>query len=211
MALLLWLSLLLITGVEYCHSSSECGPNSEACESLFRAFENALLANGSNLYNLRRLFYPPSSQSPDLANITYYVKFSSTASGGTTDLPYKECDESDASYLDTGVRYGWTTIGIYTFIHPALLNQLQVQLPFAIMKITMKNNAFIEPFLWDGYSNLPSADIHLNILSDNFTCPPPLSQVDEVFKTLTSLVRNHFQRIVMHFSLLYTAQILCTV
>ena len=180
--------------MKFCQSR-ECGPNSangQACEILFRTFEDALLANGSNLYNLRRLFYPPSSQLPELANITYHVKLSSAASGGSAELPY-ECNESvDVSYLsDAGIRYGWTTIGIYTFIHPALLNQLQVQLPFAIMKINMESNTTADPFLWDGYSLLPSADIHLNILSDNLTCPPPMSQVDEILRTVTSLVRSH--------------------
>ena len=191
MTLLLYLFLLLITQCQ----SRECEPNStnsEACETLFRAFEDALLANGSNLYNLRRLFYPPSSQLPELANITYYVKLGSAASGESAEAPYNGCEESvDVSYLDTGIRYGWTTIGIYTFIHPALLNQLQVQLPFAIMKINMRSNTMpdIEPFLWDGYSHLPSAGIHLNVL--NLTCPPPLTQVDKILKTITSLVRNH--------------------
>ena len=204
---LYYLPLLLITGVQ----SRECGANSEGCETLFRAFEDALLANGSNLFNLRRLFYPPSSQLPELANITYYVKLGSVAMSGEL-----KCDESvNLSYLDTGVRYGWTTIGIYTFIHPALLNQLQVQLPFAIMKIYGEKDTLtgIEPFLWDGFSRLPSAEIYLNILSaENVTCAPPFSQVDEILRTITSLVRNHVLiKLMLQCPFSYTAEILCTI
>ena len=157
---------------------------------------NISVADGSNLYNLRRLFYPPTSGTrPVLANITYYMQLSpataeESAKFTSSDNQMCECQEQKPKAtkpISTGVfRYGWTTVGIYTFIHPALLNQLQVQLPFTVMKLATPQRV---PFLWDGYNQLPSADIHLNVSTDNLMCLPDLSEMDNTMKTLTSLVR----------------------
>ena len=80
---------------------------------------------------------------------------------------------------------GWTIVGLYTLIHPALLNQLQFPLPFSIMRLVTADNV---PFLWNGYHALPSAEVELNIDTGNLTCLPDTQQVDETMKTITSLV-----------------------
>ena len=172
------------------------------CESLFKIFENALLSNGLNLYKLKKLFY---TNPPELANISYYLEFknnnfvfnNSVADFGTSDeLPLCSC--AGASILNQTInyminnatirlRYGWTTIDVYNFIHPALLNQLQIQLPFIIMKIAT-NGSF--PFLWDGHNQLPSTNLHLFIPTNSLSCIPCYSQLDGVMKTLTSLVSS---------------------
>ena len=171
--------------------------NAQTCERLFRTFEHALLSNGGNLFKLRKLFYPSTKTPPQLANITYHLQFT-TANGGSTELPDSSGElprclclgaATNRTLLNTSgivtLRYGWTTIGIYTFIHPVLLSQLQVQLPFAVMRLASHHNA---PFLWNGHNQLPSASIHLTVSNENLTCHPGDSEVDGALRTLTSYV-----------------------
>ena len=159
------------------------------------------------MYKLRKLFYPSIVSTPELANITYHLVITndndvsapvavnlSLVEGlpdSSDELPACFCPEAatnrkllNSSGIFT-LRYGWTTIGIYTVIHPALLNQFQVQLPFAIMRLVTPHYV---PFLWNGYSQLPSASIRLNISTDNLTCLPEDCEVDGALMTLTSYV-----------------------
>ena len=172
------------------------------------------------MYKLRNLLFPYNRAHPELAKITYHLVFTTGASGSrhvAEDLQnyraplvsraYDLPDSSDelptclcpgavtnSTLFNTSdvtcLTYGWTSIGIYTFIHPALLNQFQVQLPFAIMRrITFQDN----PFLWNGLDKqLPRITIHLSVSTDNLTCFPGDSEVDRALKMLTSFVSTKF-------------------
>ena len=184
-----------------CDSSADTR-NALMCESLFKIFENALLSNGSNLYKLKKLFH---ADPPELARISYYIKFEYNwlnksddfeGSGTSGELPTSDmipvCSCTGSYILNQTIynnatiqlRYGWTTIGVYTFIHPALLNQLQIQLPFTIMRGV--TDGF--PFLWNGHNQLPSTNLHLFIPTSSLSCIPCNNQLDGVMKMLTSLV-----------------------
>ena len=199
-----WYVLLfffVVIGTGRC-SSCRCDDpdigNAQICESLFSLFEDALLSNESNTYKLRNLLYPSTTAPPELANITYHLQFTTTT-GGSAELPSSSSElpsclcpggPSDRTLLNTSgimtLRYGWTMIAIYNFIHPAILNQLQVQLPFKIMRLVVTDDI---PFLWNGHINqLPSTSLHLTISTDNLTCLPGHSEVDGVLKRLTSYV-----------------------
>ena len=139
------------------------------------------------MYSLRNLLYPSTTAPPELANITYHLQFT----GGSADSSSRFCHgtASNRIFLSTNgivtLRYGWTIIGIYTLIHPALLHQLQFQLPFKYQRQASPHGV---PFLWNGYNQLPSTSIHLTISTDNLTCLPGDSEVDDVLKELTSYV-----------------------
>ena len=212
--------LLLYTNICFaidssCDSSADTG-NALMCESLFKTFENALLSNGSNLYKLKKLFH---TNPPELASIIYYLELESNwlnnsdiddfeGSGTSGALPLCSCAGSSIfnrtmyMYDDNAtirLRYGWTTIGVYSAvgIHPALLNQLQIQLPFTIMRLIVTDGS---PFLWDGHNQLPSTNLHLFIPTNNLSCIPCNSQLDGVMKTLTSLVSY-----LMYFLMFYSS------
>ena len=182
--------------------------NAQTCDTFFRTFEAALLNNGSNLYKLRKRFL---ASPPELVNVTYFLEYSSDdscselsngASSSACRMERRQhclaeaCDGS-STYLNrtTGtvpLQYGWTRIGVYTFFHPALLNLLQIQLPFAVMRL----HAYVSdtPFLWNGHNQLPSINLHLSVSTDNLMCIPSDSQVDGVMKSLTSLVKSPISR-----------------
>lgn len=171
------------------NSSADCtcdvSADVEICETLFRLLENALLRNGSNLFKLRNLLH---TDPPELVNVTYHLEFRNTSSiecevdqdesgvsgssscydqlpNAAKKLPNCSCAQNfssqpfDISTKTVTLRYGWTTIGVYTFIHPAALNLLQIQLPFIFMTDFVIGKF---PFLWNGYNQLPSINLYLS-------------------------------------------------
>ena len=198
--LLRCIPILLLIAVSSSKAQCSCDdpnvPNAQTCHTLFRTLESSLLNNGSNVYKLRKLL-SLSPELPELVNVTYYLEFNSTDSCNTSDdfggLAICTCNTLSTAFINQTYldiretiarRYGWTSIGVYTLIHPALLNLLQIQLPFAVMRLHV--NKF--PFLWNGRNQLPSISLHLSIPTDGLMCIPSDSQVDGVMKSLTSLV-----------------------
>ena len=212
----MWYSalLLLIVCAARAHSAEDCGCNNpdsasgRTCQILMSNFEKALTSNEANLYTLRKIIFPSRAERPELVNVTYRLKFTGTV----TDLQNCSCATNttvNRVFIEPGqtltVRYGWTIVGLYTLIHPALLNQLQFPLPFSIMRLVSADNV---PFLWNGYHSLPSAEVELNINTDNLTCLPDTLQVDETMKTITSLVSSTLLEIII-IIVNYAASILC--
>ena len=62
----------------------------------------------------------------------------------------------------------WTSSGVYTLLDPLLINLLQLQLPFFLLRLfrgISDNNPEVAAFLWDGSYELPSVTLHLRNLS----------------------------------------------
>ena len=187
--------LLCCITYSYCNCSCDSDTathDAQTCEDYFSIVETALLSNGSNIFKLRELLLKDPTE---LLKVTYYLQFINNGSSGTpNELPVCSCSADDTSNLTvfrntTGtvvLRYGWTSIGVYSYIHPALLNQLQIQLPLSILRRLFNDN---HPFLWNGYNQLPSIHLYLSIPITNLTCLPYTDQLDGVIKRLTSLVR----------------------
>ena len=192
------LFLLCCITYSYCNCSCDSATHdAQTCVDYFSIVETALLSNGSNIYKLRELLLKDPTE---LLNVTFYLQFineeSSTPdeeSSTPNELPVCSCSAGNTTDLTvfrntTGtveLRYGWTSIGVYSYIHPALLNQLQIQLPLFILRTIVNNN---HPFLWNGYNQLPSIHLYLSIPITNLTCLPYTDQLDGVIKRLTSLV-----------------------
>ena len=146
----------------------------QTCVDYFSIVERALLNNSSNIYKLRELLL---KDPPELLNITYYLQFIDEESSTPNELPVCSCSADSASNLTVFhdyngtvvLRYGWTSIGVYSYIHPALLNQLQINLPLSILRTFVNNN---HPFLWNGYNQLPSIHLYLSIPITDLTCLP---------------------------------------
>ena len=207
-SLLVLLLFIIHTGRSISNSSTDCNCNdanalnAQTCDTLFRTFEAALLNNGSNLYKLRKRFL---TSPPELVNVTYFLEFNSSgdscgelSNGGAGSACLMErpfclmgaCGSSTYLNRTTGIvplQYGWTRIGVYTLIHPALLNLLQIQLPFAIMRLHINDTSF----LWNGQNELPSINLHLFISINDLMCIPSDNQLDGVMKSLTSLVKSN--------------------
>ena len=191
-----WIQVLfLLCCITYSYCNCSCDSDTathdaQTCVDYFSILENALLSNGSNIYKLRELLL---NDPPELLNVTYYFQFINNESSTPVELPICSCFARNTSNLTFSLhtnetfvlRYGWTSIGVYSYIHPALLNQLQINLPLSILR-TFANDD--HPFLWNGYNQLPSIHLYLSIPITNHTCISYADQLDGVFKRLTSLV-----------------------
>lgn len=160
------------------------------CENLINLFKQSLLSSGGIIFKIRNLLVPSSGVFPELAQITYRLKFVNNSERSTMRVcPCLDIGTKIVNITSTKplvYKFGWTTIGLYTYIHPALLNQLQLQLPMMLMSVGGASNV---PFLWDGCNQLPSVTIDLSIPLDNLTCVPSLTEVDAALEILTSQVR----------------------
>ena len=191
------ISFVLLLVAVCCCCSEESGTCDDLVDSdtnreeLFKLFEHSLQAGSGNIYRIRNLLFPPIGVFPELARIMYNFKIINTTNESISELDDKvdcSCQANDTVSITntTTLQYGWTTIGLYNYIHPAMLNQLQPQLPFIMMRAIAPNNV---PFLWDGCNDLPSITIDLSIPLDNLTCVPTMTEVDYALKILTSHVR----------------------
>ena len=127
-----------IDNASTCESSADTR-NALMCESLFETLENSLLSNGSNLYKLKKLFY---TDPPELARISYYLKFQYNwlnkfddfdGSGTSGELPTSDtklplCSCAGSSILNQTIymynnetiilRYGWAMHHWFVHFYP---------------------------------------------------------------------------------------------
>ena len=88
-------------------------------------------------------------------------------------LKYCENVDNETAIMinHTEITRGWTSRGVYYVISPLLLNNMQMVLPFAILRLINKGlrSTFGSPqvdtctFLWDGSHKLPTLLINLMI------------------------------------------------
>ena len=113
----------------------------------------------------------------------------------TTELTHGErCFYSDNHTIEPKFKnftYGWTSSGVYTFIHPLTLSALQALIPFVTMRVLHHSIKSSSPeadtFLWDGSYELPT--LHLNINISSLHCDPSEKLLDLALQDVTTLVR----------------------
>ena len=148
------------------------------CFKLFQKFENALNEDEGNTHRLRKaFFYAPNAQ-PVLMKVVYNVTFAANVTMVGDKLDYCDDFSPDRKTLNsngTAVVFGWTSNGIFTVVHPLVVNFMQMQLPFVLLRIfyyvlESERGPEAQTFLWDGTYDLPTLQINLTISS--LTCIP---------------------------------------
>lgn len=178
------------------------------CDDVFDVFESAVTSRKSNLNQLRKAFFYASHADPILLKIDYVLSFSENVTTLESETRYcsKEDLNDSLTYTIfnhtnvTVITYGWTSNGIYTVVHPALLNLMQLQIPLTVVRLIhllfqnfRKRHAIIgmdspqtEVFLWDGLYELPTVTLYIHI--NSIPCIPSDRLVDFVLQDITSLV-----------------------
>ena len=171
---------------------------SPLCSELFQSVQAALVGSETDLYNLRKTFFPSSDVSPTLINTSYELVFENVP-----DVPCPDANEN-ATFLNTSETihrsYGWTSNVFYTVFHPATLNRLQPQLFYSMMTaFESKTSRTVETaFYWEGVE--PYLTLELLLKVGGLSCTPSYEQLDNTLKDVTSVVRSpsiyfHVQRV----------------
>ena len=158
--------------------------NSALCSELFQAFQAALVKSDTNLFNLRKIFFPSSGATPILVNISYEIDFSNI-----TDIPCTNDTNNAINASETFHKnYGWSSTVMYTVFHPATINRLQPQLFYEIMKFFESSNSgdTQAAFYWEGVG--PYLTLELSMYVPRLSCSPSSEQVSNSLKDMTAVV-----------------------
>lgn len=171
-----------------CDDSSTSETFEEICYKLFQGLEDALYEDKGNTYRLRKAFFYAPNAHPILIKVIYNVTF---AANITSMIDHDYCDISPASPNETAMIYGWTSNGIFTVVHPLVVNFMQMQLPFVLLRIfyyllESERGPEAQTFLWDGTYDLPTLQINLPITT--LPCIPNKDIFMSVLKDFNSLV-----------------------
>ena len=199
----LFVAIILSTSL---YSSGECAVEcddsdevlADVCYKLYEQVENALVADKGNIYRLRKAFFYAPNANPVLLKVVYNVSYSENVTGDATQTSYCSSDttaNNDIMLNKTRIILGWTSSGVFILFHPLTINFMQMQLPFAIMKIMFSifritspddSGPEAETLLWDGGHDLPTLYINLHVTS--LPCIPSEELFHSILNDLNSLV-----------------------
>ena len=191
--------ILVLTASIVPGSCLTCGDPADlttgVCGQLSKDIERALLKDEGNLFRIRRAFIHSPTASPVLLKVVYNVTYGENFTMAVaSNVPpcFSQHLNSTIELNETNITLGWTSSGVYTLFHPAVLSVMQVQTPFAFLRIIHhtlidQRSPHADTFLWDGSYDLPS--LHLNLHIDFLTCLPPQEVFESLLMDLNTLVR----------------------
>ena len=179
-------ALYMLVGFAYC-SQCDISQPGQNCLTLWTAFQGSLLNQSSNLLRLDLMFNQPSRLTPTVVKVIYNYSITGLDDCNST------CVDSNCS-----VVLGWTAKSFYIYFHVSMINQLQFQLPFLIIKYfedrELREEPDVNDYLWDGYdqTSLPELYLTLNVTftQENNTLKNKCPSNDDITNALGEL--NHW-------------------
>ena len=154
------------------------------------------MSDEGNRFRIRRHFFHSATASPVLVKIVYNITYGedliTAISNETLQHCYSQVLNSTIDFEPQNVTMGWTSSGVYTMFHPTVLSVMQIQTPFAFLRIihltlTDQQSPEADTFLWDGSYDLPT--LHINLPINTMTCIPSQDLFDSVLIDLNTMVR----------------------
>ena len=162
------------------------------CAKILKNVEKALLQDEGNLFRLRQAFFHSPAADPVLLKVVYNITFAENITAGNEIQPCStESAENSAIELQQqNITLGWTSTGVYTVFHPTVLNMMQTQTPFTILRIAHKimyqQSPKADTFLWDGTYDLPKLNLNMHITS--LPCIPSQDLFESVLMDANAMV-----------------------
>ena len=156
--------------------------NNQICNELFEGLQ-ASITSETNLYNLRKIFFPSSKEPPTLLNISYKLNFETKVK-----TPCFDSSDTINSSEVWSKNYGWTSNTIFTVFHPATLNRMQPY-PFYWMMARLEpstSGTTEAALLWDGDTDFLTLNLFLDV--KQLSCLPTDGQIDQTLQDITSVV-----------------------
>ena len=154
----------------FCEDSDD----TDVCLDILQCLEKALVEDTRNFYRSRNAFFYAPNADPVLLEVKYNFTFAENITEEV--LPY--CTDMGNSTVTVSVQNQtnmtlnqiWTSRGLYLWIHPLVLNHMQMMFPFSVLRSIrrmdiVRKSPEMETFLWDGTFNLPTLNISLNVTS----------------------------------------------
>ena len=165
------------------------------CAKILSNLEKALFQDDGNLFRMRRAFFHSPTADPVLQKVVYNITYAENITTGIADKEIQHCSTLAANSTikfqqQQYVTFGWTSTGVYVVFHPTVLNMMQTQLPFSILRIVHaimhQRSPEADTFLWDGLYDLPT--LHLNMHVPSLPCIPSQDLFESVLMDLNTLV-----------------------
>ena len=172
----------------------------DVCYRLYNQIRHTLLEDDGNFYRLRKAFFYSPNANPVLLKVIYNISFADNVTElAQGQLNYctstSEMENYTISLNHTQLIFGWTSSGVFTVFHPLTINFMQIQLPFALMRIMFSIFQNLDPtesgpeaktFLWDGSYDLPT--LHINLHFNSLPCIPSVGLFNSALMDFNSLV-----------------------
>ena len=128
----------------------------ENCLTLWQVFQNSLLSQHNNLLRIDLMFNQPSRLTPTVVKVIYNYSITGLDDSNST------CVDSNCS-----VVLGWAATSLYIYFHVSVINQLQFQLPFLIMKFfegfELREEPDVDDYLWVGDNETSLPELYLTL------------------------------------------------
>lgn len=169
---------------------------SGTCAQLSKDLERALVRDEGNLFRLKRIFRHSPTAAPVLLKVLYNVTFAEnfTEAVAVEEVPncYSSTLNSSIELTQKTITLGWTSTGVYVVFHPTVLFMMQVQSPFALLRIfhltLNQRSPEADSFLWDGSYDLPT--VHMNLHITSMLCVPSDDLFESLLNEMNTLVRT---------------------
>ena len=182
-------SLATLAGARSCADHVYSATSVNTCaDRLFKDLERVLRSDEGNLLNIRRTFFHSPAASPVLLKVIYNIIYEENFTMAVSSEEIPPCSSlilqnPTIDLNQTEFIMGWTSSGVYTMFHPTVLSVMQVQTPFAFLRIIHRTlpdqrSPEADSFLWDGSYDLPT--LHLNLRISTLSCVPS----QEIFETM---------------------------
>ena len=191
-----YLLVVVLTGAINLGACLICDDPSEistgTCAKILNDLESALLQDEGNLSRMRRAFFHSPTADPVLLKVVYNISYAKNITLTANAVCSISTMNSTIELKQMNITYGWTSSGVFTVFHPTILNMMQAQTPFVVLRIVHKTlnqrSPEADTFLWDGSYDLPT--LHLNMHIASLTCVPSQDLFVSVLMDFNTLVRE---------------------
>ena len=155
------------------------------CAQVYKALDSALISNGKNILVLRKMFFSSPVASVVLLKVNYTIDFNPNIFNVSCSSSRDNSTDGIFTTTTAWYEFVWTRSGVYEIIPAIVINLLQLQLPFFILRLYRDKfftNPEVDAFLWDGSYELPSVTLHLTV---DLKCPPTNDMLHNALEDFT--------------------------
>ena len=162
------------------------------CHEIFSRLERQIVDSDTNLFSLRKVFYPTSRTEPALVNVSYALEVSSVRNVSCAGDPESRLNPRYDHLPEVFRRFikvhTWSSKIFYTLFHPATINRLQPQaLQMILVGIdnVYTHNTVPTALTWSTVGPILTVEVSIDL---QLPCWPTFLALERSLSDLTSVV-----------------------